>query len=76
MQRAFFDVAPRSPNAARLPSAMHRSASAPAIRESVASWHLQMVVNAIGASPRHSTVAAAGMVDHHVSAVDRSVLSQ
>jgi hypothetical protein len=58
---------------------MHRCASAPAIRESVTSWHLTMVINAIASSPKVGkpgiAAAAPGLSSRH-SAVDLSVLSQ
>ena len=86
LQRAFFEAPKKeTPSAGR----MTRCASAPAIRESVASWHLSMIIDAISASPRHAAEAPAGQEAQngglrqlagaraaHTSAVNLSVLSQ
>ena len=91
MQRAFFEIQPREPVAkeatakpAVLTGGMHRCASAPAIRESIMSWHLSMVINAIGSpkaeggSGNGSGAGVPAMNPRHrrSSAVDLSVLSQ
>ena len=88
MQRAFFEIQPREPVAKEasrealpaLQGGMHRCASAPAIRESISSWHLAMVINAIGpkADGNGSDAGVAALNPRHrrSSAVDLSVLSQ
>ena len=84
LQRAFFQAEPRAaaPKEAHAVSALHRSASEPAFRESIASWHLSMVLNKIG-SPKHGAQQAAPLTGapslsahRRVSAVDFTVLSQ
>ena len=88
MQRAFFEIQPREPVAKEasrealpaLQGGMHRCASAPAIRESISSWHLAMVINAIGSPKADGNGSAAGVAlnprHRRSSAVDLSVLSQ
>ena len=59
-------------------AALHCSSSEPALneaRESVASWHLAMIVNAIG--PKHGAQAPAGPQLHRrSSAVDFNALTE
>ena len=88
MQRAFFEIQPREPLAKEASGAapaanggMHRCASAPAIRESIRSWHLSMVIASISSPKAESNGSGAGAAapnprHRRSSAVDLSVLSQ